>query len=390
MLLGSGGGARVLCCSFGAKEAGAGMVWFQESEAQFVIKGLSPPQPESPEATAPTKLGPRSGRPEMENYLSPVSFWDPALIDASAWIEHAPFAFWITSVLQPRSFVELGTQNGYSYFAFCQAVKALGLDTRCYAVDTWKGDVHAGPYGEEVFCRVRDRNSTYYNAFSRLIRSTFDQALTHFNDASIDLLHIDGQHFYDDVKHDFESWQPKLSDRAVVLFHDTNVREQNFGVFRLWEELRGDYPSFEFLHGHGLGVLGHGRALANEVKAFFDAVLEPHPTATVRSAYACLGERLSTTFRQQRCEAVAADLRARVEARDAEARELARQVAELARQVAASSAKAKEISAKRAELEVKVGQLRSKVSRLKASRSWRITAPIRMVSRRLWQVLKRT
>ena len=75
------------------------------------------------------------------------------------------------------------------------------------------------------------------------MRSTFDDALKHFSDGSIDLLHIDGRHFYDDVKHDYESWRPKLSQRAIVVFHDINVRERDFGVFRLWEELRDKYPA---------------------------------------------------------------------------------------------------------------------------------------------------
>ena len=97
-----------------------------------------------------------------------------------AWFEHGPFAFWLTDVLRPRCFVELGTHAGYSYFCFCQAVQRLHLGTSCFAIDTWTGDEHSGLYGEDVFQAVVEHNQVYAN-FSTLIRSTFDDALEPFS-----------------------------------------------------------------------------------------------------------------------------------------------------------------------------------------------------------------
>ena len=98
-----------------------------------------------------------------------------------------------------------------------------------------------------------------YSNFSKLLRATFDEAVNQFDDGSIDLLHLDGRHFYEDVKHDFETWQRKLLSRAIVLFHDTQVREHGFGVYQFWEAIRRDFAHFEFIHGAGLGVLCVGR-----------------------------------------------------------------------------------------------------------------------------------
>jgi hypothetical protein len=179
----------------------------------------------------------------------------------SAWYGHIPFAHWIVGVLKPRTVVELGTQHGVSYSALCEAVVRNGLTSRCYAIDTWRGDDQAGYYGEQVYWDLRRFNDEHYNDFSELLRCTFDEALPYLSDASVDLLHIDGLHTYEAVRHDFENWRPKLSDGAVVLFHDTNVRERDFGVWRLWEELRVQFPSFEFLHGHGLGLLAVGSSV---------------------------------------------------------------------------------------------------------------------------------
>lgn len=221
-------------------------------------------------------------------WVNSSSFWQPEWVASSSWAEHAPFAFWLVSVQRPRIVVELGTHGGYSYFAFCQAIQKLGLDCRAYAVDTWKGDRHAGFYGEDVFRTVRLHNEHRYSTFSQLMRMTFDDAAGHFEDGSIDLLHIDGLHSYDDVKHDFTTWRSKISDRGVVLFHDTNVRELDFGVFRLWQELHRQFPTFEFLHGHGLGVLSYGhKNLTPVLQRFFG--LDEITQADVRSAYHRLG-----------------------------------------------------------------------------------------------------
>jgi GT2 family glycosyltransferase/ACT domain-containing protein len=192
----------------------------------------------------------------LERYIAAASFKAASIESPNAWVGHLPFAAWITQQVKPKIFVELGTHSGNSYFSFCQTVKKHDLATSCYAVDTWAGDEHAGHYSDEVFYRVDHHNREHYAHFSKLMRMTFDDALSYFADASIELLHIDGMHTYESVKHDFDSWLPKLAPGSVVLFHDTQVRERNFGVWKLWLELKEQYPlNIEFLHSHGLGVL---------------------------------------------------------------------------------------------------------------------------------------
>jgi hypothetical protein len=286
----------------------------------------------------------RDGLLHAANFI-PISLQAP-----NAWCGHLPFAAWLVRILEPKTFVELGTHTGNSYFSFCQSIKQSNLATRCYAVDTWQGDEHAGYYGDEIFNQLNSHNKENYSSFSRLLRMTFDEATSHFSDGSIDLLHIDGLHTYDAVKHDFETWLPKLASGAVVLFHDTNVRERGFGVWKLWEELRTRYPNnLEFLHSHGLGVLQIDGATDEKKLTCLDPQFSQHEQ--LKNYFAALGARQLERFELAQMKIHVASLNQAVAERD--------------RQVAS---------------------LNQSVIELRESTSWKLTAPIRFVGRELLRI----
>jgi Methyltransferase domain len=253
--------------------------------------------------------------------LDPL-FWSPARPGvASAWHGHVPFAHRLVHALRPRVIVELGTHSGVSYSAFCEGVVQSRLDTRCYAVDTWEGDEHAGAYGEEVYQEFKAFHDSRYAGFSHLLRTTFDDAAGHFADGSIDLLHIDGFHSYEAVSGDFRRWRPKLSACGVVLFHDTNVREQGFGVWRFWEEVRRNHCSFEFLHGYGLGVLIVGAEVPAAIAAL-GALADPQAVTRIRERFATLGQRHILDFGLAVVEQKAEEVRSQLTAEASRSNEL--------------------------------------------------------------------
>jgi predicted O-methyltransferase YrrM len=173
----------------------------------------------------------------------------------STWTDHLPFAYDLVGALRPKSIVELGAHGGLSYFTFCQAVREHAIASRCYAVDTWLGDEHTGPYDDSVYRDVAAYNDANYAEFSELLRMRFEDAVERFEDRSIELLHIDGSHTYEAVRGDFETWFPKVADGGIVLFHDVAARMMDFGAWRFWDEISTRHESFTFLHGFGLGVL---------------------------------------------------------------------------------------------------------------------------------------
>ena len=189
-----------------------------------------------------------------------------------SWVGHIPAAFHLVKLLQPKIIVELGVHIGNSFSALCQAVTMANIQAACYGVDTWQGDKHAGFYDDSIYSELLQDISAHYSEFAHLLRQPFDEALSSFSEGSVDLLHIDGLHTFEAVLHDFETWLPKLSDRGVVMFHDVVVRSEDFGVWKLWEDLRTKYPACHFVHGFGLGILAVGKNVPAEVLEFIEAV----------------------------------------------------------------------------------------------------------------------
>ena len=221
-----------------------------------------------------------SDKEYLYNFLRP-SYWDIELLTPTAWSGHIPFLFCIVSLAKPRSYAELGTHFGASFFAYCQACVRREIVSTPVAIDCWEGDDHTGAYEESVFTQFRHHYNKYGD-FAKYLRMYFDEAVEYFEDGSLDLLHIDGLHTYEAVKHDFYTWKEKMSDQGIVLFHDTNVHERDFGVWQFWAELRQDYPTIEFKHSHGLGVAYVGEKKKKDVARLFDVLKDPAELAFVQ------------------------------------------------------------------------------------------------------------
>lgn len=237
----------------------------------------------------------------MTLYVPPSIGYVPDKVVFSTWIDHIAFGYDLVAAVRPRLLIELGSHYGMSFFTFCQSIRDHQIDGLAYAVDTWEGDDHTGPYGEDVFSGVQQHLRNEYRGFSYQLRTTFADARTQFSDETVDIVHIDGFHTYDAVAGDFDTWFSAVAPGGIVLFHDVRARLEDFGVWRFWDEIERDHETFTFNHGFGLGVLrkagGDRHDDAPLLRLLFSA--DEADREGLRTLYVSLGE-LSQLRRQER------------------------------------------------------------------------------------------
>lgn len=308
---------------------------------------------------------------ELNNYLSHRPDRLIYELGPSAWLGHLNFANFIVQELKPGKFVELGTHNGNSFFAFCLALKNLDMSREAIAIDTWKGDEMASFYGEDVFENFIKNLRKADLSFAHYMRATFDEVVSQFRDESIDLLHIDGLHTYAAVKNDFEKWRPKVRCGGIILLHDVCETHANFGAHQLWDEIRGkSEETYVFTHSAGLGVW---RKPGGEVlkSGLMNALFEKGDMAMLIDkslSNSCMANTYEYYFAKEKTEAW--NLRKEYE-----------------REKRDSDAQIKEFQTQKGNLLKRINSLISEMSLKDArisgyenSRSWKATKPLRAIA----------
>lgn len=203
------------------------------------------------------------------------------------WWDNIPLAGTLMQITQPRIFVELGVCCGDSYMAFNQAARIVSPQTKLFGIDIWEPS--------EEFPTLRPdhhRLASFFTAHakfeaqSKLIQKRFDDAIEDFATGSIDLLHIDGDHR--EAEHDLDTWLPKLSSRAIVMFHDIILVGEKSSMTAVWPRIRARFPHFEFYHGTGLGLIATGPSVPYPLASIFSETSQG--SEKLRAFYALLGD----------------------------------------------------------------------------------------------------
>ena len=187
-------------------------------------------------------------------------------IPSTCWTGHQGFAEWLVRHLKPKVIVDLGVDWGFSTFAF--GMPRIG---HVYGVDTFEGDKFTGKTGGQNYDYViSKREKLFMKDNVTFIQGYFDDIAKTW-DKKIDILHIDGDHSYDAVKNDFETWSQFVSEDGVILLHDTCVETINgneYGVKQFFEEI--DLPKCTFTHTFGLGIISKNQKLIDLIQNNFD------------------------------------------------------------------------------------------------------------------------
>lgn len=140
--------------------------------------------------------------------------------------------FTLTEYYKPKVVVELGSWRAYAAAHFA----AGNSDTQVFTVDIHKDDQVAHRIAQEVAGNMD--NLTFIHGW------TWD-VVDQFDDKSIDILFIDAWHEYEYVVREWELYEPKLSNNALVIMDDIfDAAGATVDMVKAWEEISGDYQSF--------------------------------------------------------------------------------------------------------------------------------------------------
>lgn len=143
---------------------------------------------------------------------------------------------------KPRYILEIGTALGGTLFLFCRIASGnatiisidlpFGMGGGGYSVGR-KPLYESFTTGQQHLYLIRGDSHT---------QETAEQVQTLFEGNKIDLLFIDGDHTYEGVKQDFETYSPLVKKGGTIVLHDIiSSKYKGSEVDRFWNEIQGLY-----------------------------------------------------------------------------------------------------------------------------------------------------
>ncbi|MEL7615005.1 hypothetical protein AAGW18_21105 [Vreelandella titanicae] len=246
-------------------------------------------------------------KPSINTLAQGSMFWQPDYREASPWLEHLPFLFWLVEALRPQQAVGLGVES-VAHFAVCQAASRLRLGTRCFMVGVHEEDAECKQNAEAIRAYAADHFST----ISQWLEATPIRVIDQFDEGSVDLLLLHVEADDNSVDYLLDRWLSKLSTQGVVVVPGVARREPGCLVFRAFETLKARYPHFVFHHAGGLGIIAVGNNLPPLLKNLLSSLESAASAQVVQDVFARLGRSCQDKLTAGHQQQLAKTLEARV------------------------------------------------------------------------------
>ncbi|OWV29272.1 hypothetical protein [Halomonas campaniensis] len=245
-------------------------------------------------------------KPSINTLAQGSMFWQPDYREASPWLEHLPFLFWLVEALRPQQSVGLGVDS-VAHFAVCQAASRLRLGTRCFMVGA-----HESAENKQDAEAIRAYAADHFATISQWLEATPTRAIEQFDEGSVDLLLLHVEADDNSVDYLLDRWLSKLSSEGVVVVPGVSRREPGCLVFRAFETLKARYPHFVFHHAGGLGLIAVGNNLPPLLKNLLGALESAASTQVVQDVFARLGRSCQDKVTVRHQQALSQALETRV------------------------------------------------------------------------------
>jgi predicted O-methyltransferase YrrM len=160
--------------------------------------------------------------------------------------------------LQPRNIVEVGTAGGGTMLLW---LRVAHPEATIVTIDLPGGEFGGGssPLRVPLFRRLGLPGQTIH-----LIRGdshdpgTVDRTRDYLKGNAADFLFIDADHTESGVRSDYAMYSPLVRSGGMIAFHDIAIKNPEYGVKKLWEELSATKPSRAILGSptaYGIGLL---------------------------------------------------------------------------------------------------------------------------------------
>lgn len=198
------------------------------------------------------------------NYKSAVDFLFSDLGKAIVPMQHPDEIVKLAQIIEnkkPKTVLEIGTARGGTLFLVSQLAAE---DALIISIDLPDG-MYGGGYPKwkiPYYKSFKKKNQTIEliqgDSHSKEIHNALSFIL---KDRKIDYLFIDGDHTFEGVKEDFDTYSKFVAKDGIIAFHDI-VKDRsvqpNHYVHEYWESIKGNYNYKEFIKNPMQSKLGIG------------------------------------------------------------------------------------------------------------------------------------